>query len=35
VWSAPDADGDEQKLQSGHYFVDIARRPLALATAGP
>jgi penicillin-binding protein 2 len=35
VWTVPDADGDEQKLQGGHFFVDLAKRPLAVATAAP
>ena len=32
VWTAPDADGDEQGLQSGHFFLDVAKRPLAAAS---
>ena len=32
VWTVPDADGDEQKLQGGHFFVDLAKRPLAAAS---
>ncbi len=35
VWTAPDADGDEQKLQGGHFFLDVAKRPLVVATAAP
>ena len=35
VWTEPDADGDEQKLQGGHFFLGMARRPLAMATAAP
>jgi penicillin-binding protein 2 len=35
VWTTPDSDGDEQKLASGHFFVDVAKKPLALATAAP
>jgi penicillin-binding protein 2 len=31
VWTAPDPDGDEQKLQGGHFFLDVAKRPLAAA----
>ena len=31
VWTVPDADGDEQKLQGGHFFLDLAKRPLAAA----
>jgi len=33
VWTAPDPDGDEPTLQGGHFFVDVAKRPLAAATA--
>ena len=29
VWTEPDADGDQQKLQGGHFFLDAAKRPLA------
>jgi hypothetical protein len=35
VWTEPDGDGDEQKLQGGRFFVDVGRRPLAVATAAP
>ncbi|MGB6402926.1 MAG: penicillin-binding protein 2, partial [Candidatus Sulfotelmatobacter sp.] len=35
VWTVPDADGDEQKLQGGHFFVDLTKTPLAAATAAP
>ena len=35
VWTEPDPDGDEQKLQGGHFFVDVANRPLAAAVAAP
>jgi len=35
VWTEPDVDGDEQKLQGGHFFLDVAKRPLAVATAAP
>jgi hypothetical protein len=31
----PDADGDEQKLQGGHFFLNVTKRPLAVATAAP
>ena len=33
VWTVPDADGDGQKLQGGHFLVDLAKRPLAAASA--
>jgi penicillin-binding protein 2 len=35
VWTTPDADDDEQKLASGHFFVDLAKKPVALAAAAP
>ena len=35
VWTEPDEDGGEQKLQGGHFFLDAAKRPLAALTAAP
>jgi len=35
VWTSPDAAGEQQNLQAGHYFLDIAQRPMPLATAAP
>jgi penicillin-binding protein 2 len=35
VWTEPDEDGGEQKLQGGHFFLDTAKRPLAVMTAAP
>ncbi len=35
VWTVPDEDGGEQNLQGGHFFLDIAKRPLAALTAAP
>jgi len=39
VWTAPDADGDAEKLQSGRFVVDVpkksAGKPLVAATAAP
>ena len=32
VWTVPDPDGDEQRLQGGHFFLDLAKRPLAAAS---
>jgi hypothetical protein len=32
VWTVPDPDGDQQKLQGGHFFVDMAKKPLAAAS---
>ncbi len=33
VWTTPDSDGDQQKLAAGHFFVDVAKRPLAAVAA--
>jgi penicillin-binding protein 2 len=35
VWTAPDSDGDRDRLQSGHFFLDAAGKPLAVAIAAP
>jgi penicillin-binding protein 2 len=35
VWTTPDSDGDKDRLQSGHFFLEAAKKPLALATAAP
>jgi penicillin-binding protein 2 len=35
VWTTPDTDGDGNKLQSGHFFLETAKQPLAVATAAP
>jgi penicillin-binding protein 2 len=35
VWTEVDSDGDQQKLQGGRFFLDLARKPLAVATAAP
>jgi len=41
VWTTPDTDhddgrgGDKETLQAGHFFVDIAKKSLAMATAAP
>jgi len=32
VWTEPDADGGEQKLQGGHFFLDVSKRPLTTST---
>jgi penicillin-binding protein 2 len=29
VWTVPGEDGGEQNLRGGHFFLDIAKRPLA------
>ena len=35
VWTSPDATGEQQKLQAGHYLLDVANKPMALASAAP
>jgi penicillin-binding protein 2 len=35
LWSAPDADGDKEKLQGGKFILDLAKKPMPLATAAP
>jgi len=35
VWTAPDAAGTAQKLESGHFIVDLKNAPVAVATAAP
>jgi penicillin-binding protein 2 len=35
LWSEPDADGGDAKLQLGRFVVDLAKKPVALATAAP
>jgi len=35
VWTAPDSHGETDQLQSGHFFLDVAKEPLAVATAAP
>jgi penicillin-binding protein 2 len=35
VWTEADSDGGEQKLHGGHFFVDVAKKPLATITAAP
>jgi penicillin-binding protein 2 len=32
VWTEPNPDGDEQRLQGGHFFVDVANKPLAVVS---
>ena len=33
VWTVPSEDGGEQKLQGGHFFLDVAKWPLAVVSA--
>jgi len=35
VWTTPDSDGDKDKLQGGHFFLDVSRKPIIAATAAP
>ena len=35
LWVEPDADGDKQKLDGGRFELDLAKKPMALATAAP
>jgi penicillin-binding protein 2 len=35
LWTEPDADGDKEALQGGRFVLDLAEKPLPLATAAP
>ena len=35
VWTVPDSDGDKDKLQGGHFFLNVNSKRLPLATAAP
>ena len=35
VWTTPDSDGSKDRLQSGHFFLDPSKKPLAVAIAAP
>jgi penicillin-binding protein 2 len=35
LWSEPDSDGNKQNLRVGHFFVDVPKKPLAVAMAAP
>jgi penicillin-binding protein 2 len=35
LWTEPDSDGDKETLQGGRFVVDLAKKPIALATAAP
>ncbi len=35
VWTVPDADGDANKLQSGRFFLEVAKKPAVLVSAAP
>ena len=35
VWTTPDSDVGKDRLQSGHFFLDASKKPLAVAVAAP
>ena len=35
VWTEPDSDGDKDRLQGGHFLIDVSRKSMPLATAAP
>ena len=35
VWTTPDQGGEKDKLQGGHFFLDLGKAPIAVATAAP
>ena len=35
VWTTPDPDGDKDKLQGGHFFLDVGKKPIVVAAAAP
>ncbi len=35
LWSEPEPDGVHQKLEGGRFIIDLAEKPMALATAAP
>jgi penicillin-binding protein 2 len=35
LWTSPDGDGHEGKLEGGRYVVDLPKKPLVAATAAP
>jgi penicillin-binding protein 2 len=35
LWTAPDDDGGNDRLQGGRFLLDVSKKPLALATAVP
>jgi penicillin-binding protein 2 len=35
LWTAPDSDGDKEKLEGGRFVLDLPKKPMALATAAP
>src|SRR5579872_4411307 len=35
VWTTPGSTGDNDKLQGGHFFLDVGNTPIIAATAAP
>jgi penicillin-binding protein 2 len=35
LWTAPDSDGGNDKLEGGRFVLDLPKKPTALATAAP
>ncbi len=35
LWTAPDSDGDKEKLEGGRFVLNLPKRPMTLATAAP
>jgi penicillin-binding protein 2 len=35
LWSEPEPDGQHQNLEGGRFIIDLAKKPIALATAAP
>jgi penicillin-binding protein 2 len=35
LWTEPDSDGDKDRLQGGHFVLDLPKQPLASAVAAP
>ncbi|HET6175892.1 MAG TPA: penicillin-binding protein 2 [Candidatus Sulfotelmatobacter sp.] len=35
VWTTPGTDGDKEKLQAGHFFMDVTKNSVPLATVAP
>jgi penicillin-binding protein 2 len=35
IWTAPDSDGDGDRLQGGRFRLNLPKKPLVLATAAP
>jgi hypothetical protein len=35
LWTAPDSDGEKEKLEGGRFVLDLPKKPLAVAIAAP